>query len=580
MKKLILLYAGSLLVFANLVCAQTNMLSTNAVAEQVMLGNYNAATYQQANPITKATDITQGILSNVSPDSLKAYLEVLQTFETRHTSSDTVSATRGMGAARRWVYDKLSQFSTRNENRLLPSYLQFDQLICDVTQHRNVFAVLPGTDVSDNSIVIVEGHLDTRCEGSCDTGCVAQGMEDNASGTALVMELARVMSQYSYKHTIVFILTTSEEQGLNGARAFAKYCKDKGIKIKGVLNNDVVGGIVCGQTASPPGCMGAGTIDSTNLRIFSGGTFFNSPHKQLARFVKLEYQEMIRPIATVPMTINIMTPIDRTGRGGDHIPFFDEGYTSIRFCSANEHGNADVSATGYTDRQHTTTDVLGVDTDNDMVIDSFFIDFNYLARMTVINGNAIAMMAIGPKTPTFDVSWGTGGASVYMTSQQQYKHYRVAVRSTTNDWDSVYTITGQDYGYVHIGNTGTRYVSVASVDAEGIESLFSDEKTVNVAINDATSSNQQPVELLQNRPNPFDGETVISVLATKNMKDADAYITVTDIAGKEIKRMKITLNEGVNEVTYDHGYGVVGNYVYTLVVNGEKLQSKRMVFAN
>lgn len=580
MKKVILLCAGSLLAFANHVCAQTNMLSTNAVAEQVMLGNYSAATYQQANPITKATDITQGILNNISPDSLKAYLEVLQTFETRHTSSDTVSATRGMGAARRWVYDKFTQFSSRNENRLLPSYLQFDQLICDVTQHRNVFAVLPGTDVSDNSVVIVEGHLDTRCEGTCDTGCVAQGMEDNASGTALVMELARVMSQYSYKHTIVFILTTSEEQGLNGARAFAKYCKDKGIKIKGVLNNDVVGGIVCGQTASPPGCMGAGTIDSTNLRIFSGGTFFNSPHKQLARFIKLEYQEMIRPIASVPMTINIMTPIDRSGRGGDHIPFYDEGYTSIRFCSANEHGNADVSASGYADRQHTTTDVLGVDTDNDMVIDSFFIDFNYLARMTVINANSIAMMAIGPKTPTFDVSWGTGGASVYMTSQQQYKNYRVAVRSTTNDWDSVYTITGQDYGYVHIGNTGTRYVSVASVDAEGIESLFSEEKTVIVGIDDATTANNQPVELLQNRPNPFDGETIISVLATKNMKDADAYITVTDIAGKEIKRMKITLNEGVNEVTYDHGYGVVGNYVYTLVINGEKLQSKRMVFAN
>lgn len=584
MKKVILLCAGSLLAFANHVCAQTNMLSTNAVAEQVMLGNYSAATYQQANPITKATDITQGILSNVSPDSLKAYLEVLQTFETRHTSSDTVSATRGMGAARRWVYDKLSQFSTRNENRLLPSYLQFDQLICDVSQHRNVFAVLPGTDVSDNSIVIVEGHLDTRCEGSCDTACVAQGMEDNASGTALVMELARVMSQNSYKHTIVFILTTSEEQGLNGARAFAKYCKDKGIKIKGVLNNDVVGGIVCGQTASPPGCMGAGTIDSTNLRIFSGGTFFNSPHKQLARFVKLEYQEMIRPIASVPMTINIMTPIDRTGRGGDHIPFYDEGYTSIRFCSANEHGNADVSASGYADRQHTTTDVLGVDTDNDMVIDSFFIDFNYLARMTVINANAIAMMAIGPKTPTFVITWldNNHQPTLQITSQKQYMHYRVALRTTNNDWDSVITITGLTYKYIPWGSglNGTQYVSVAAVDAEGVESLFSEEVTVFVGINDATTNNQQPVELLQNRPNPFDGETIISVLVTKNMKDADAYITVTDIAGKEIKRMKITLNEGVNEVTYDHGYGVVGNYVYTLVLNGEKLQSKRMVFAN
>lgn len=571
------------ILFAVAVCtagfslAQTNMLSTNPVAEQVMLGNYNPTTYQPTNVIDKAADISQSIMTNVSPDSLKSYLEMLQTFETRHTASDTVSATRGIGAARRWIYSKLEQFSARNENRLIASYLQFDQQICSVDQHRNVFAVLPGSDVTDNSVMIIEAHFDTRCAGDCDTACLAQGMEDNGSGTALVMELARVMSKYSFKHTLVFILTTSEEQGLNGARAFAQYCKQKGVRIKGVFNNDVVGGIICGQTASPPGCMGAGTIDSTNLRIFSGANF-NSPHKQLARFIKLEYKEMLRPVVSVPMTINIMTSLDRTGRGGDHIPFYDEKYTSIRFCSANEHGDGGGGNPNYSDRQHTSDDILGVDTDNDQVIDSFFVDFNYLGRMSVINGNAAAMAAIGPKTPTFEMSMDPLGFTAYITSEKQYGKYRVAVRSTTHDWDSVYTITG-DYGYIHVGAIGPRYVSVASVDSEGVESLFSGEKIARVGVDDP-GYEQQPVELMQNHPNPFDGETIISVLASEDMKNADAYISIADIAGKEIKRLKITLNPGMNEVSYEHGYNVAGTFIYTLVVNGQKLQSRRMVFAN
>ncbi len=582
MKRVILSAVATICLTASSLFAQTNMLSTNPVAEQVMLGNYTPSTYQASVVINKPDVISKDIMSRVSPDSLQAYMEVLQTFENRNTGSDTVSTTRGIGAARRWAYSKFEQFSSQNENRLIPSYLQFDQAICGMDQHRNVFAVLPGTDISDKSVVIIEGHLDSRCENSCDTACIAQGMEDNATGTALVMELARVMSKYSFNHTMVFILTTSEEQGLNGARAFAKYCKDKGIAIKGVLNNDVVGSIICGQTASPPGCMGAGTIDSTNLRLFSGGTF-NSPHKQLARFVKLEYKELLASIVKVPMTINILTPLDRSGRGGDHIPFYDEKFTAIRFCAANEHGDADVSNPNYKDRQHTSTDILGVDTDNDTVIDSFFVNFNYLARMTVINGNAAAMMGIGPRTPEFDVvvTPGESALSVFINTEKQYQHYRVGLRTSTNDWDTVVTILNNDHAYIPLpGGLQTQFVSVASVDADGVESLFSEEKIAKLGVAEIAKENTLPVELLQNRPNPFDGETTIAVLANENMSKADAYITVTDVAGKEIKRMKISLNKGMNEVTYEHGYHVVGNYVYTLVVNGQKVQSKRMVFAN
>ncbi len=559
--------------------AQTNIAPTNNLAEQIMLGNYNPATYKASNVINQPATLSSGINNRVSPDSLKALLLELNEFGNRNTGADTVSATKGIGAARRWTLNKFQQYSQQNENRLITSYLQFDRTICNQAQHRNIFAVLPGMDTGDKSIIIIEGHIDSRCEGACDTACNALGMEDNATGTVLVMELARVMSQYSFNHTIVFLVTIGEEQGLYGAKAFADYCKQKGIEVKAVLNNDVVGGIICGQTASPPGCMGAGTIDSTNVRLFSEGTF-NSRNKGLARFMKLEYKEMLRPIVKVPTTINILTPEDRTGRGGDHIPFRQHGYAAIRLCAANEHGDADVSNPNYKDRQHTGTDVLGVDTDNDMVIDSFFVDFNYLARNAVINGNAAAMLALGPKTPDFFVSppFGDNSIGIDILTQQQYKKYRVGIRTTTNDWDSVYTFTGT-YSTIPLPSNSNYIVSVASVDSNGVESLFSEEKYASVNVQ-YYEKEKPTVELLQNHPNPFDGETVISVAANDNINYKNAYISIIDINGKEVKRLEINLNKGVNEVVYSHGYFAAGTYLYSLVVDGKTIDTKRMIFAN
>ncbi|MDQ3111277.1 MAG: M28 family peptidase, partial [Bacteroidota bacterium] len=338
--------------------AQTNIISTNPVAEQVMLGNYNPALYQATTILNHPDSISRGILAAVSPDSLKAYITTLAAFGNRNTGSDTVSSTFGIGAARRWIFQKFTQFSAANENRLIPSYLQFDQVICTSSQHRNIFAVLPGLDTSDKRIIIIEAHMDSRCESLCDSLCSAQGVEDNATGSALVLELARVMSKYSYNQTIVFVLTMAEEQGLYGAEAFADYVQQKGITIKAVQNNDVIGGVICGQTSSAPSCPGAGNIDSIGVRLFSQGNF-NSFHKGYSRFIKLEYKEMIDPFAAVQSDIRIMSPEDRTGRGGDHIPFRQHGYASMRFTSANEHGNADVANVNYADRQHSYRDTLG-----------------------------------------------------------------------------------------------------------------------------------------------------------------------------------------------------------------------------
>ncbi len=561
--------------------AQTNIVAS-PLAEAIMLGNYNPSDYAASPALNHPDTISRGIHARVSPDSLHHYMDVLGSFYNRNSGSDTLSTTKGIGAARRWIYSKFEAFSAQNGNRLIPSYLQFDRNICNITQHSNVFAVLPGTDTSAKGIIIIEAHMDSRCEGLCDTACLAAGIEDNATGTALVMELARVMSRYSYKHTLVFLATTAEEQGLYGAKAFADYAKQKGIEVKAVLNNDVTGGIICGKTASPPGCPGENEIDSTQVRLFSQGSF-NSPHKGLVRYIKLQYRERILPFAAVPMTVTIMSAEDRTGRSGDHIPFRQNGYTAMRFTSAHEHGDAHVTQPGYDDRQHTSGDILGVDTDHDSVIDSFFVDFNYLARNTVINGNAAGMIAISPETPDFDLAKDHDeNLVVTLTDPHQYLHYRIGVRTETNDWDSVYTFTGSPVHTLTLAPGKNYIVSVAAVNGQGVESLFSGEQMTRITAVYDLDATPKSVELLQNRPNPFDEATTISVLVhDEPAAHKNAFIVVRDIAsGKEIKRMPIRLSKGVNEILYEHGYHMSGAMVYTLVIDGKVIDSKTMVFAN
>ncbi len=561
--------------------AQTNMISTNPLAEQIMLGSYNPATYQASTVLNHPDTISRGINVRVNPDSLHAYLEALRLFKNRNTGSDTVSSVKGVGAARRWVYSKFQQLSAANENRLIPSYLQFDLAICSIPQHRDIYAVLPGMDTTDKSVLIIEGHMDSRCEGLCDTACLAEGMEDNGSGTALVLELARVMSKYSYNHTLVFLVTVGEEQGLYGAYAFANYCNQKGIQILCVQNNDIDGGIICGATSSPPSCPGLNNIDSTHMRIFSYGGF-NSAHKQFARFCKLEYKEQLLAynLCAVPMLINIMTPEDRTGRSGDHIPFRQKNYTTSRLMSENEHGNANVSNINYTDRQHSTRDILGADTNNDGQPDSFYVDFHYLTRNTVINGNAMGMAGIGPKKPDLTAVY-IGGTKVVITitQQTQYQKYRIAVRTTTNDWDTVYTFVNALTDTLDVINPGTYIFSTASVDTKNVESLFSKEiQVVVTSVNELTKDNG--IMLLQNKPNPFDEATGISVLVNTPVKYREAYVSIKDISGKEIQKLPITLTSGMNEVNYEHGYHATGTFTYTLVIDGKPVQSKTMVFEN
>ncbi len=583
------LFALLLLISMKGIAQPTNLSVTSTEVDNILKGSYVPSAYNASVVISDPNIISAGLLNEISADSMKATLFALKGFKNRNTGSDTVSSTIGIGAARRWVFRKFQQFSAANENRLRSAYLQFDLNICGATRHRNVLAVLPGSQVADNSVILIEAHMDSRCESLCDIGCNAFGIEDNATGTALVIELARVMSRYTFKNTIVFAVVTGEEQGTDGALAMATYFKNTGIDIKAVNNNDVSGGVFCGHTSSAPSCPFYGNIDSTALRIFSLGGF-NSPHKQWARYVKLQYQEQVGSLVTVPMDIQIMTNEDRTGRGGDHQPFRSKGYTAVRFTAANENGNANVGP-GYIDRQHSTRDVLGVDNNSDGIEDSLYVSVTYLARNALINGVSMAMAALSPDTATLVPTLVTQNrVRVQLSSATPQSVYRVAVRSLNNDWDTVFTITGQSTDTIAVpyGSNSTFFISAAAVNSEGVESLFSTEYSMTLqaftlALNDTpyVQRHDKPytnISLLQNKPNPFDESTMITVLSGTDLFYDRAWISIADLSGRIVKRLKIPLKKGVNEISFNHGYGSMnGVYVYTLFVDGLPVQSRKML---
>jgi hypothetical protein len=431
--------------------------------------------------------------------------------------------------------------------------------------------------------------MDSRNVSNCDVTGSATGIGDNATGTAMVMELARVMSKYTFRSTIVFAVVTGEEQGLIGATALAKYLSNNNVLIKAVNNNDVSGGVFCGHTSSAPSCPFYGNIDSTDLRIFSLGDI-NSPDKQWARYIKLQYKEQLSSLAAVPMNIQIMEPEDRTGRGGDHQAFTKLGYTGVRFTQANEDGNAS-NGSGYSDRQHNVRDSIGRYNNTTHTIDSLYINPDYLARNALVNGNSMAMAALGPDTITMSgMLWAANSIKVNFPSSGN-PGYRVAVRSATNDWDTVYTVVGTSSAVLKVpypANT-TFYVSAAAMDANGTESQFSTEYTLSTGlfVLDLASDTTRPaagdpgfygIELKPNRPNPFDEATMIAISSGTDAFADRAFLQVTSIDGRLVSRIPVHLHKGMNEVVFNHGFGVSGIYICSLVLDGLPVQSTKMIF--
>lgn len=566
-------------LFAYAASTQTNTRFVNPSVDEIVKGNYNAQDYA-ATSETNPQEVSLAIEKAINPDSLKSYLIRMSEFETRHTSSDTTSISTGIGAARDWALRRFEKISDERDGRLETSFLHWEKDVCGRVKHKNICAVLPGKNPAAD-IIIIEAHFDSRCDTRCDDTCVAHGMEDNGSGSALLLELTRVMSEYQFERTILFMLTVAEEQGLDGARALAGYCVDESIEIAAVLNNDVIGGIICGETSSPPSCHTEGGIDSTQVRIFSAGSAF-SPNKQLARYVKLQYQQELRSKVSVPMAITIMAAEDRTGRGGDHIPFRQNGFAAVRFTSANEHGDANTASASYEDRQHTSDDILGMDTDNDGEIDEWYVEFNYLARNASINANAAVMIAQEVCTPELisvdQTTWKNLEVEVG-TNDCDADSFVLAIRSETNDWDTLLYFNSSNTT-VEAPNltSGNTFVSIAAVNDDGVESLFSQETIITTVGFGEKAQPKKGIELLQNRPNPFDEATSIVFLVHEMPAEKEATLAIQDVDGQVLRQEQIPLKLGANEVVYTHGYGHTSTLVYTLSIGDRLIDSKKMVF--
>ncbi|WP_375291362.1 M20/M25/M40 family metallo-hydrolase [Qipengyuania sp.] len=370
----------------------------------------------------------------VSEARLKADVERLVAFGTRHTLSSQTDPNRGIGAAIDWGADTFRAIGRECGGCLqvvLPERMVTGDRIPEPVRLRNAVAIQRGTE-RPNEVVIIQGHIDSRVSDVLDFESDAPGANDDASGTALAIEAARVLSKQKYPVTIVYALLSGEEQGLFGGRLLADYAEEQGWTVKAVLNNDIVGG----------SCGSDGKCDDTHVRVFSEGPRFDltdgtraaqrrnggendSPSRNLSRFVAgmdndaLEVREIWRT--------------DRMGRGGDQIPFLEKGYPAVRFSVAiedYEHQHQDLRTEDGT--------VYG-DTVDEM-------DFPYLTKVTALNVRTAAALASAPMPPAPTaqaavrtdtlVEWnGVPGALIYEV---------VGRRTNAADWTENFAIVASE----------------------------------------------------------------------------------------------------------------------------------------
>jgi hypothetical protein len=328
-----------------------------------------------------------------SPARIEADIRRLAAFGTRHTLSDTLSQTRGIGAARRWIFGEFQRISAACGGCL--EVMHVSEVVAGGSHPRiprdvnvvNVVAVQRGRTDPDRR-VIVQGHYDSRASDVANAEIDAPGANDNGSGTAAVLEAARLLSQHRFDATIVYAALAGEEQSLHGGGIFAEHALREGWRIEAVLNNDIIGnsrGI-------------AGLIDNTRARVFAPGirpdapeaelrrimTFggeLDGPSRQLGRYV-VRMADMYLPT----LEVQLVYRLDRFGRGSDHTPFFLRGFPAIRISELHED---------YT-RQHQDLRTEGGIVYGD-VADA--VDFPYTAKMTALNAAALASLAWAPASP-------------------------------------------------------------------------------------------------------------------------------------------------------------------------------------
>ena len=323
----------------------------------------------------------------VSQAELKNTITTLVGFGTRHTLSDTTSQTRGIGAARKWAAGKFAAISTDCGNCLTieqPAALMTSPRVPVPADIVDVLAIQPGTS-DPNRVVIISAHIDSRNSDPLDAKGDSPGANDNGSGTAAVIEAARILSKHKFPATIVYAVLSGEEQGLLGGKLLAQTAKAKGWQVEAVLNNDIVG--------NSHGIGGA--RDDKTVRVFSEGTKATETPEQANRRrynggeVDSPARNLSRYIAALPnsaITVEQVYRTDRFGRGGDQVPMLEAGFPAVRITERQEH---------Y-DRQHQNIRTEGGRAYGDLIGG---VDFPYLAKVTALNVQALAALASAPGTP-------------------------------------------------------------------------------------------------------------------------------------------------------------------------------------
>lgn len=324
----------------------------------------------------------------VSQAELKSTIETLVGFGTRHTLSDTTSNTRGIGAARRWTETRFAKISKDCDGCLIietPSAMMTSPRVPVPAKIVDVLAIQPGTS-DPGRVIIISAHIDSRNSDPLDAKGDAPGANDDGSGTAAVIEAARVLSKQKFPATIVYAVLSGEEQGLLGGKLLTDTAKAKGWRVEAVLNNDIVGnshgigGARDDKTVRvfSEGTKATETPEQANRRRYNGGEV-DSPARNLSRF--------IAALPDAGIAVEQVYRTDRFGRGGDQVPMLEAGFPAVRITERQEH---------Y-DRQH-----QNIRTENGRrygdLIDG--VDFPYLARVTGLNIKALAALASAPGTPT------------------------------------------------------------------------------------------------------------------------------------------------------------------------------------
>lgn len=396
------------------------------------------------------------------PARIEADIRRLASFGTRHTLSETKSEVRGIGAARRWLAKELESISKEHhEGRLKVELVHHDippgRRLPQGADLVNVMATLPGTD--PNRLVVVSGHYDSIPSSPTDATSEAPGANDDASGTAAVLEAARLLAGMHPRATIVFLAVAGEEQGLYGSSAQAQAWTKEGKIIESMFTMDIVGGVV-GLS---------GKHEPMRLRVFSEGvptkgprvvgSDNDAPSRQLARYLKRTAEASVEGFE-----ITLIFRQDRFLRGGDHKPFNDLGWPAIRLTEPHENYHWQ-----HQDVREEDGVAYGDVPEN--------VDFAYVGRVARSVSSAIQELGYAPAAPSkvgIDISKLTPNTTLRWQANREkdLAGYAVLMRRTHEPNWTERVVLGKVTEHTLVGRSKDDWLfAVEAIDEKGQRSL-------------------------------------------------------------------------------------------------------------